>query len=105
MGKIMATPELSMDLPAVIQRLRRELAGSDIEKVKSAQEVYRERLDGFYEEHQEMIAPWQYEGAKTDADYFIALIQLVRYYQQQGTVDREEKQPPIYVNWKLFTQI
>ena len=43
----MSTPELLKDLLITIQCLQKELAGSDTEKVKVAQEVYRELLCGF----------------------------------------------------------
>ena len=55
----MSTPELLKDLLITIQCLQKELAGSDAEKVKVAQEAYRELLDRFYEEHQDMLAPQQ----------------------------------------------
>jgi hypothetical protein len=48
-GKIMYKPELLKDLLITIQCLKKELAGSDAEKVKVAQEAYQELLDGFYE--------------------------------------------------------
>jgi hypothetical protein len=93
------------DLLATIQCLQKELAGSDLEKVNAAQEAYRELLDGFYEEYQDMMALRQYELARDDPDYFIALIQLAYYYQNQGIVDNEGEQSPSYFSWKLFTQI
>jgi hypothetical protein len=45
----MYKPELLKDLLITIQCLKKELAGSDAEKVKVAQEAYQELLDGFYE--------------------------------------------------------
>jgi Tfp pilus assembly protein PilF len=101
----MSTPELLKDLLVTILSIQKELKGSDFEKVKAAQEAYHELLDGFYEEYQDMIAPQQYEAAKDDPDYFIALIQLAYYYQNQGEVDSEGEQSLSYFNWKLFTQI
>jgi len=101
-GKIMSTLK---DLLVTILSIQKELKGSDAEKVKVAQEAYRELLDDFYEEYQEMMAPRQYELAKDDPDYFIALIQLAYYYQSQAIVDSEGGQSLSYFNWKLFTQI
>jgi hypothetical protein len=43
----MSTPELLKDLLVTIQCLQKELAGSDAEKVKVAQETYHKLLDGF----------------------------------------------------------
>ena len=101
----MSTPELLKDLLVTIQCLKKELAGSDAEKVKVAQDAYRELLDGFYEEYLDMMAPEQYKAAKDDPDYFIVLIQLAYYYQDKGIVDRDGGQSLSYFNWKLFTQI
>jgi hypothetical protein len=101
----MSTPELLKDLLITILSLQKELAGSDPERIRVAQEAYRELLDGFYEEYQDMMAPRQYEGAKDDPDYFIALIQLAYYYQGQAIVDSDGEQSLSYFNWKLFTQI
>jgi hypothetical protein len=63
-GKTMSPPELLKNLLITIQCLQKELAGSDAEKVNVAQEAYQELLDGFYEDHQDMIAALQYEAAK-----------------------------------------
>ena len=101
----MSTPELLKDLLVAIQCLQKELAGSDTEKVKVAQEAYQELLDGFYEEHQDMIAREQYEAAKDDPHYFLALLQLMYYYQDKVIVDSEGEQLPSYPDWKLFTRI
>jgi hypothetical protein len=101
----MSTPELLKDLLVTILSIQKELKGSDFEKIKAAQEAYQELLDGFYEEYQDIMAPEQYEGAQDDPDYFIALIQLAYYYQNQGVVDSEGEQSLSYFNWKLFTQI
>ena len=101
----MTTPELLKDLLVTIQCLKKELAGSDAEKVKVAQEAYQELLDGFYEEYQDMMAPQQYRAAKDDPDYFLVLIQLAYHDQDQKNVDSDGGQSLSYFNWKLFTQI
>ena len=101
----MTTPELLKDLLVTIQCLKKELAGSDAEKVKVAQEAYQELLDGFYEEYQDMMAPQQYGAAKDDPDYFLVLIQLAYHDQDQKNVDSDGGQSLSYFNWKLFTQI
>ena len=85
----MSTPELLKDLLVTIQCLKKELAGSDAEKVKVAQEAYRELLDGFYEEYEDMMAPEQYKTAKDDPDYFLVLIQLAYHDQDQKNVDSD----------------
>jgi hypothetical protein len=102
---IMSTPELLKDLLITILSIQKELAVSDANKGKIAQEAYRELLDGFYEEYQDMIAPQQYEAAKDDPDYFIALIKLAHYYQGQEIVGGDVEQTARYFNWKLFSQI
>lgn len=81
-------PAFPVDLPAALQRLKGALAGSDAEKVKAARGAYRELLDRFYEEHRGVIESWQYEGAKADPDYFMALLPWVRYCQAQAVFDR-----------------
>ena len=101
----MSTPELLKDLLATIQCLKKELAGSDAEKVKVAQEAYQELLDGFYEEYEDMMAPQQYRAAKDDPDYFLVLIKLAYHDQEQKNVDNGGEQSLPYFNWKLFTQI
>jgi C-terminal processing protease CtpA/Prc len=101
----MSTPELLKDLLATIQCLKKELTGSDTEKVKVAQEAYQELLDGFYEEYEDMMAPQQYRAAKDDPDYFLVLIQLAYHDQDQKNVDSDGGQSLPYFNWKLFTQI
>ena len=101
----MSTPELLKDLLITIQCLQKELAGSDAEKVKVAQEAYHELLDGFYEEYQDMMAREQYEAARDDPDYFLVLIQLAYHDQDQKNVDNKGRQSLSYFNWKLFTQI
>ncbi|MCX5826304.1 MAG: hypothetical protein NTY86_23250, partial [Deltaproteobacteria bacterium] len=71
----MYSPELLKDLLIAIQCLKKELDGSDAEKVMVAQDAYQELLDGFYEEYKDIMAPEQYRTAKDDPDYFLVLIQ------------------------------
>jgi hypothetical protein len=103
--KTMFPPELMNNLIVTIQNVQKERNGSNGGKGKVAQEVYQELLDGFYDEYRDMILSQQYEAAKEDPDFFIALIQLVYYYQNQTIVDSGEEQSPPYFNWRLFTQI
>jgi hypothetical protein len=100
----MPTPELLQGLLVTIECLKRELTGSDMEKVKVAQEAYKELLEGFHEEYKDMMARQQFEKAQDDPDYFLVLIQLAYHYQNQ-IVDNEGEQSLPYFNWKLFTQI
>jgi hypothetical protein len=100
----MSKAELLQGLLVTIECLKKELAGSDMEKVKIAQEVYHELLDGFHEEYKDIMAWQQFEKAKDDPDYFLVLIQLVYHYQNQ-IVDNQGEQSLPYFNWKLFTQI
>jgi len=101
----MSTPELLKDLLVTIQCLQKELAGSDAEKVKVAQETYQELLDGFYEAYQDTMASQQYKAAKDDPDYFLMLINLACYHEEHEKVDKQGEQSLSYFNWKLFTQI
>lgn len=99
----MSTPELLKDLLVAILSIQKVLADPENQKFRAAQEAYRELLDGFYEEYQDIMAPRQYELAKDDTDYFIALIQLAYYYQESVTsIDEGEER--VYPSWKLFTQ-
>jgi hypothetical protein len=100
----MSKTELLKGLLITIECLKRELTGSDIEKVKVAKEAYQELLEGFHEEYKDIMAWQQFEKAKDDPDYFLVLIQLAYHYQNQ-TVDNEGEQSLPYFNWKLFTQI
>jgi hypothetical protein len=101
----MSTPELLKDLLVTIQCLQKELTGYDTEKVKVAQEAYNKLLDGFYEAYQDTMAPQQYKAAKDDPDYFLVLINLACYHEEQENVDNKGGQLLYYFNWKLFTQI
>lgn len=100
----MSTPELLKDLLVTILSIQKELSGSDPERIMVAQEAYRELLDGFYEEYQDMMVPRQYERAKDDPDYFIALIQLAYYHEGLPTVADEGEQSASNPDWKLFTR-
>jgi hypothetical protein len=100
----MPKTELLQALLITVECLKKELAGSDMEKVKVAQEAYQELLHGFHEEYKDIMAWQQFEKAKDDPDYFLVLIQLAYHYQNQ-TVDNEGEQSLPYFNWKLFTQI
>ena len=96
---------LLKDLLNTVQCLKKELTGYDAEKVNIAQEVYQELLDGFYEEYQDTMAPQQYKAAKDDPDYFLVLIKLACYHEEQKNVDNRGGQSLSYFKWKLFTQI
>ena len=50
--------------------------------------AYHELLDGFYEEYQVIIVPQQYRAAKDDPDYFLVLIKLTCYHEEQENVDK-----------------
>jgi hypothetical protein len=105
-GRIMYSPELLKDLLITIQCLKKELAGSDAEKVNVAQEAYHELLDGFYEAYKDnILASEQYKAAKDDPDYFLVLIQLAYNDQEFEKVDKQGDQSISYPDWKLFTQI
>jgi hypothetical protein len=96
---------LLKDLLITVQCLQKELAGSDGEKVKVAQESYQELLDGFYEEYQDIMARQLYEAAKDDPYYFLMSINLALYYEGYEKVDKQGEPSVLYFNWKLFTQI
>jgi hypothetical protein len=104
-GETMSTPELLKGLLVTILCIQKELNGSDMEKIKAAQEAYRELLDVFYEDYQNIMARQQYDAAKDDPDYFIALIQLAYYYQGQAIFDSDGEQSILKPDWKLFTRI
>ena len=62
-------------------------------------------MEGFYEEHQDIMVLDQYGAAKDDPDYFLVLIQLAYYDQEFEKVDKQGEQSISYPDWKLFTQI
>ena len=101
----MYSPELLQDLLVTIRCIQNVLQGSDVEKVKAAQEAYQELLDDFYEEYQDAMAPEQYMASKNDPEYFLVLIQLAYPDQEQKNVDSDGGQLLPYFNWKIFTQI
>jgi hypothetical protein len=101
----MYKPELLKDLLITVQCLKKELAGSDTDKVNAAQEAYHELLDGFCEEYQDMMVPEQRRAARNDPDYFLVLIQLAYHNQEFEKVDKQGEQSISYPDWKLFTQI
>ena len=84
----MYSPESLKELVVTIQAIKNELNGTAFEKVTAAKEAYRELLDDFYEEYQDMMASEQYEKAKNKPDYFICLINLA-YHDQ--TMSKPEK--------------
>jgi hypothetical protein len=101
----MSSLVLLKDLLITIQCLKKGLTGYDAGKAKVAQEAYQELLDEFYEEYQDMLVQHQYRAAKDDPDYFLMLIQLACYHEEQEEVDKQEGQLVSYSKWKLFTQI
>ena len=45
---------------------------------------YLQLVDRFYEENKNLMAPQQYEAAKSDFEYFIRLIKLAEVYYDVG---------------------
>jgi len=41
-------------------------------------------LDGFYEAHQDMIAPQQYQAANKDSEYLMRLVDLALAFYLDG---------------------
>jgi len=101
----MYKPELLKDLLITIQCLKKELAGSDAEKVEVAQEAYQELLEEFYKEYEDMLAIEQRRAARNDPDYFLVLIQLAYHNQEFEKVDKQGEGSISYPDWKLFTRI
>ena len=100
----MSTPELLKDLLVTILSIQKELKDPESERFRAVHEAYRELLDGFYEEYQDMMAPRQYEGAKDDPNYFVALIQLAYYHEGLSIVAGEGDQSLSNPDWNLFTR-
>lgn len=100
----MAASELLIDLLGAILHIRKELEATDTATVLDAKKDYRELLDSFYDKYRDKIAPEQYETAKDDSAYFLALVQLAYHDEMHNTLDIKGDQAP-YFNWKLFTQI
>jgi hypothetical protein len=88
----MYSPELLNDLLITVLCIQKEMKGSEIEKVKVAQEAYQELLNDFYEEYEDKLASNQYMAAKDDPDYFSVLIQLAYHDQVQKNIDSEGEQ-------------
>ena len=67
--------------------IRDQLMSSDIEVVKVAEKDLERLLGQFYDDNRDTLAPQQYETAKNDFGYFLALIEMaIGYY----SVDRED---------------
>jgi len=60
-----------------------KLQSPDQEEVKAAMGEYLQLVDRFYEENEHLIAPQQYEAAKTDFEYFMRLIALAVEYSKE----------------------
>jgi len=101
----MYAPDLLRELHITIRCIQKEMDGVDGEKAKVSAKAYRELLEDFYEEYRDTISREQYEKAKDDADYFLAMIPLAYHYQTKVLGESEGEQAAPYFNWKLFTQI
>lgn len=101
----MYAADLLRDLHIIIRYIQKEMGGVDAEKAKVAAKAYRELLEDFYEEYCDTMSREQYERAKDDADYFLAVIPLAYHYQTTVLGESEGEQAAPYFNWKLFTQI
>ena len=77
----MYSPESLKTLVVTILAIKKELNGTETEKVTAAQEAYRELLDDFYEEYQDLITSEQFKKAKDNPDYFICIVNLA-YHDQ-----------------------
>ena len=87
MNKLDAAREIRSTLLAIQDRL----ISSDPDVVKTAMEEYLKLVDRFYSENALMIAPQQYEAAKTDVEYFVRLVDLaVEYYATEGCTDGKQ---------------
>ena len=70
------------------------LEGADELWSEKIKETYRDLVDRFYQENEDMIPPQQYEAAKKDFEYFMRLVDLAMAYYQE-----EEKQTVILTLW------
>ena len=86
----MYSPELLKDLLITVHCLKKELAGSDAEKVNVAQEAYHKLLNDFYEGYKDIMVSEQYRPANDDPDYFFVLIQLAYYDEEFKKVNKQE---------------
>ena len=61
----------------------KKLQSPDQEEVKAAMGEYLQLVDRFYEDNEHLMAPRQYEAAKTDFEYFMRLIALAVEYRKE----------------------
>jgi len=101
----MYAPDTLRDLHITIRCIQKEMDGIDAGKADVARTAYRDLLEDFYEEYYDMMSREQYEKAKDDPDYFLAMIPLAYHYQTTVLGESEGEQAAPYFNWKLFTQI
>jgi len=71
---------LKQEAISIYQRLQ----SPDADEVKIAMGEYLQLVDRFYEENKNLMAPQQYEAAKSDFEYFIRLIKLAEVYYDVG---------------------
>jgi hypothetical protein len=65
--------------------IRDTLMSSDKEVVKVAEKNSERLLEQFYDANKDMMAPQQYEAAKKEFAYFVALIEMaIGYYSPKG---------------------
>ncbi len=97
---IMYAPYLLRDLHTTIRYIQKEMDGLDTGKARIARKAYRDLLEDFYEEYHDMMSRGQYEKAKDDADYFLAMIPLAYHYQTTVLGESEGEQAAPYFNLK-----
>jgi hypothetical protein len=85
----MSNTDVLNNILATVRYLQGKILDPDIEKAQAAKEAYQELLDGFYEEYQGMLAPQQYKAAKDNPAYFLRLIELAYYHEEQEIIDRK----------------
>ena len=61
-----------------------KLQNPDADEVKAAMGEYLQLADRFYEKNKYLMAPQQYEAAKTDFEYFMVLVELAAEYHKEG---------------------
>ena len=61
-----------------------KLESPNAKEVKAAMGEYLQLVDQFYEDNKSYLAPQQYETAKKDFEYFMALIEMAIAYESSS---------------------
>ncbi len=87
----MAVIDAIKEIMHAVESLENDLISQDVTKAKAAGNRYLQLVDRFYEVNHAIMAPQQYEAAKTDFEYFLRLLVLAISYWQEDIQETDSK--------------